>query len=509
LQYLKHSYIKIFFFNASSPSNGIPAGGTIITVIGTGFYNNSNLSCQFGSTVVLAKFISSTSISCVAPIGSSNTSVPLFVSNNAQQFITSGSYLYATAPNIISVEPSNANFGDTITITGGPYLSSSAPVCNFGSNLVVIGTYINSTTISCVVPQGAGNVALETSNNGEDYGNSIGFIFDVQEFKLDPNNGKSDGSTLITITGTGFLNSPNLTCNFGNTSSPANYVNITTITCLSPPSANGITVSVSVSNNNLVFYGALKYIYQDLVLSVLSPSNGKSLGNTSITVIGSGFISESINCQFTMNSVITSVTAVYINESVATLLTPEFSDGDTVSVNCSNNFIDYSNSLNYIYQDIHVQSISPSSGTNGGGTLITVTTDANNVVLDGSTVECRFGDGTVVVASSTTSNTIGCVTPTGFNNQQPEVFVSNNGVDWFDSGFAFPFTQGSSLPLPAIIGGAIGALVFLGLLATAITLLLKRKTKASPKSQEAELDKIYRYWEVYLLFFVIILFKKI
>jgi len=51
----------------------------------------------------------------------------------------------------------------------------------------------------------------------------------------------------------------------------------------------------------------------------------------------------------------------------------------------------------------------------------------------------------------------------------------------------------SSLPLAAIIGGAIGAAVFLGLLTTAIVLLVKRKPKETQTSKEVELDKIYRY----------------
>eukprot|EP00004_Rigifila_ramosa_P013166 TRINITY_DN289_c0_g1_i4.p1 TRINITY_DN289_c0_g1~~TRINITY_DN289_c0_g1_i4.p1 ORF type:complete len:4683 (+),score=945.47 TRINITY_DN289_c0_g1_i4:1543-14049(+) len=78
-----------------NPNKGPVFGGTVVTVSGTGYANTALLSCSFGSLIVAASFVSSTTLVCTAPSTTTATVVQLSVSLNRQQFsFTTVSYTY-------------------------------------------------------------------------------------------------------------------------------------------------------------------------------------------------------------------------------------------------------------------------------------------------------------------------------------------------------------------------------------------------------------------------------
>jgi hypothetical protein len=425
-----------------SPNNGIPAGGTVVTVTGTGFVNSANLMCQFAGTSVPATFISATSLSCVAPAGAGNATFA--VSNNAQTYVNGGSYLYQAAPTATSISPSSGNPGTVVTVTGGTYISTGTLTCKFG-NTTVAATFVSATMVTCVVPAGSGNVSVATSDNGQDYGPPTNFLFNILPSAISPTNGKSAGFTITVITGSGFVNSASLSCKFGANVVSATFINSTDIQCATPAGTNGQLVTVQVSNDGVTFLGTLNYTYQDLTLSTVNLNNGKSAGNTPLTITATSFITGNIQCRFS-GSIVASVAATFVSASSVTLSTPMgFQNGEQVTVQCTNNDADYStNNLNFRFQDIKTTQLTPTSGAKNGGTTVSLTTNNQNIVTSGGVVQCRFGAATnaaLATASSLTANSCNCATPSGLSGTTPEVYITDNGVDFFDTGFTFAFND--------------------------------------------------------------------
>eukprot|EP01127_Copromyxa_protea_P019929 TRINITY_DN6566_c0_g1_i1.p1 TRINITY_DN6566_c0_g1~~TRINITY_DN6566_c0_g1_i1.p1 ORF type:complete len:780 (+),score=135.33 TRINITY_DN6566_c0_g1_i1:51-2390(+) len=77
--YLVYRQPKISHF---LPSWGDPDGGTLITVMGSHFYNTKKIYCRFGFERVKAQWINSSAVSCVAPRMNGTSVVPLEVSQN-------------------------------------------------------------------------------------------------------------------------------------------------------------------------------------------------------------------------------------------------------------------------------------------------------------------------------------------------------------------------------------------------------------------------------------------
>jgi len=102
LQFAKNSTgpIPFYFYdqpeiNSFLPVQGRQAGGTIISIIGEGFFNHSNaiLACKFNDLGYgSANYINSTYITCVSPNCSQPIPVILQISFNNNSFITVGNY---------------------------------------------------------------------------------------------------------------------------------------------------------------------------------------------------------------------------------------------------------------------------------------------------------------------------------------------------------------------------------------------------------------------------------
>lgn len=73
------------------PTSGMVAGGTSVTVSGTGFIASNQLVCRFGTfAVVAAQFVSSTHVECPSnSVGAGDVgTVALEISNNNQDYTT-------------------------------------------------------------------------------------------------------------------------------------------------------------------------------------------------------------------------------------------------------------------------------------------------------------------------------------------------------------------------------------------------------------------------------------
>ena len=154
--------------------------------------------------------------------------------------------------------------------------------------------------VSAATPDAGGVVALEVTQNGQDFSAS-GIVFEylpvVRVTSLLPDHGPLDGGTEVIVRGENFRNSALLTCQFGGASgmtvTAARFLNSTTIVCISPPSLTAGLVALAVSNNgagpqaNFSHEPNPTFEFNELVtIESVFPPLGPSSGNIDVRVVG-------------------------------------------------------------------------------------------------------------------------------------------------------------------------------------------------------------------------------
>jgi hypothetical protein len=149
-----------------SPNSGPAAGGTTVTITGSGFTPSATV--KFGNVAAThVTYISSTKLTAVAPAQSAGThNVFVTTSAGTTSAVSGDQYTYVAAV-VTGVSPNSgpAAGGTTVTITGSGFTPSAT--VKFGNVAATHVTYVSSTKLTAVVPaQAAGthNVYVITSD---------------------------------------------------------------------------------------------------------------------------------------------------------------------------------------------------------------------------------------------------------------------------------------------------------------------------------------------------------
>jgi acid phosphatase len=159
-----------------SPASGPAAGGTTVTISGTGFASGATVS--FGSTAATnVNVVGSTTITAVTPAHNSGLVNVVVINPDGQNGASANAYTYATAtqaPTVSGVTPSSGTTagGTQVSITGTGFASGAT--VTFGgvpaSNLIVN----NSTTITATTPaHAAGGVDVTVTNTDGQSGSKV------------------------------------------------------------------------------------------------------------------------------------------------------------------------------------------------------------------------------------------------------------------------------------------------------------------------------------------------
>jgi hypothetical protein len=165
-----------------TPSSGPLAGGTSITITGTGFVSGASMT--IGGITATYSFVSSNSLTANTPSGTVGAKNVVVTNPDTQTSNTNITFTYAAAPTVTSVTP-NAGItagGTAVTIIGtgfyGGGSTSAVSAVKFGSSNAASYTVNSDTRISAVTPPGTAhtvNVVITTSggdgtlNNGYTY----------------------------------------------------------------------------------------------------------------------------------------------------------------------------------------------------------------------------------------------------------------------------------------------------------------------------------------------------
>ena len=274
-----------------APVSGPNGGGTSVTVSGTNFSGNgfSTITLGFGGTNVTTHpctgsnapcftVNSATSLTAVTPAHTPGT-VDVSVTTNAGDNSTAVTSPISAADHFVFHQPaptvtglsrtSGPSSGATPIVLRGTGFSGpgfSSTVVSFGSSTITNSpctgtlpcfTVANATTINVSTPaHAAGTVDVTVTTNATDGSTpstsaataADRYTYTVQPTvsEISPANGPKSGGTTVTVTGTGFSGATSVT--FGGAAATAmNIISDTSLTAVSPASANPGTVDVVVT----------------------------------------------------------------------------------------------------------------------------------------------------------------------------------------------------------------------------------------------------------------------
>lgn len=271
-----------------SPSSGLPAGGSSVTITGTGFTGATAV--NFGATAATSYTVdSATQITATSPTGSGTVDITVTTASGTSATSSADQFSYFAAPTVtsLSVSVGPAAGGTSVVITGTNFTNASA--VKFASNNASTYTVDSATQITATTPAGTGNVNVSVTTPSGTGTLTGGFTYGPTVSALSPSVGTPGGGTSVTITGTGFLNPS--TAKFGaTTAASTTFVSSTQLTAVSPVGSGVVDVTVTTAGGTSPTSSADQFTYQGSpTVTSTSPSSGSTLGGTSITIVGTNF----------------------------------------------------------------------------------------------------------------------------------------------------------------------------------------------------------------------------
>ncbi len=310
-----------------SPSNGEVAGGTSVTITGTGFRDVTSVSIG-GANVTSYTVVSPTQITATTGANTfGSKSVDVVTSFTSGTLPSAFVYYDPIVVSTISPISGNISGGTSVTITGTGFrdiTSVSIGGVNVTNYTVVSDTQITATTDANTY--GTKNVVVTSLYTSGTKTNAFTYYETIGVSTILPDNGSIAGGTSVTISGTGFRNI---------TSVAIGGVNVTSYTVDSDTQITAITGSiVSAGLKNVVVTstytsGTLTNGFTYFgVMTVTSLSRAESPTNGGITTVitGTNFVAgiTSVTCcgvnvtNYTVDSS-TQITAVVASNNVTGL----------------------------------------------------------------------------------------------------------------------------------------------------------------------------------------------
>lgn len=228
-----------------SPVTGPIAGGTVVTITGTGFTGATSVT--FGGTAAVFTVTNATTISATAPAHAAGTvDVLVTTPSGTSANVAADNFTYTSGPTVTSISPKGGPVegGTLVTITGSGFTGATS--VTFGGTSVT-PTVVNDTSITATSPaRSAGTVDVRvvtpigTSANtaADDFVYGGGPIIT----SISPSNGAQAGGNTVTITGTGFTGATSVT--FGSSSLTPTVSSDTSLSVVAPAGTGTVDIRV-------------------------------------------------------------------------------------------------------------------------------------------------------------------------------------------------------------------------------------------------------------------------
>jgi hypothetical protein len=361
-----------------SPDAGPTAGGTSVTVTGSGFTGTSQVWFGYGYVLAASFTVDSpTQITAVSPAQAAGTvGVRIVTPGGTSNPGSSDLFSYYSAPTISAVSPviGAVGGGTSVTITGTNLVGATA--VHFGSTSATSFTVTSATTVRAVAPGGTpGSVDVTVTTPGGTSATSPADQFSYQNAPtvtaISPGAGPTAGGTSVTITGTGFTNVAGVY--FGGVAATSFTVDSSTkITAVSPAHSAGSAGVRVIAGGTSDPVPADVFVYNAApTISAVSPAAGAVGGGTSVTITGTNLVGATAVHFGSTSATSFTVTSATTVRAVAPGGTPGSVD---VTVTTPGGTSATSPADQFSYQNAPtVTAISPGAGPTAGGTSVTIT----------------------------------------------------------------------------------------------------------------------------------------
>lgn len=418
-----------------SPTSGTTAGGTAIVITGMGF--NPGSTVTIGGVSAVVGTITTTTISATTPAGTLGAKDIVVTNTDGQGVTAAGIYTYtaplAPAPTITSVSPNSGSTvgGTPITINGTNFVTTGTTTVTIGG-ATVTGYPFNSTIMFATTPAGTSGVKdVIVTNPDHQTATGVGLFTYIAPAptidSISPNSGSTAGATASVITGTGFATGATVT--IGGVAATVGAITATTIAVTTPAGSAGAKDVVVTNSDHQSATGTGLFTYVAPVappapaptITSVSPTSGTTAGGTAIVITGTGFASGATVTIGAVSAIVGTVTSTTI-----TVTTPTGTAGakDIVVTNTDSQTATGRGLFTYVAPVAPpapaptVTSVSPTTGSTDGGTVILIT---GTGFATGATVTIGGASATV---GAITSTAIAATTPAGTAGAK-DVVVTN------------------------------------------------------------------------------------
>jgi hypothetical protein len=274
-----------------TPANGPIAGGTSVTITGTGL--TGAVAVVFGTLPVSASVIDATHVTAVAPAHAAGSlDISVITPGRVSGAVNGDRFDYVAAPTVTSVSPAAGVAGPSVTIAGTGLTTTSTVA--FGG---VPATFliVDATRVSATVPPHAGgavDITVTTAGGTSATGVADRFTYLVvpSVVSVSPANGPLAGGSTVTITGTELASASSVT--FGGVTATFVVADPTHLSATVPAHAAGaVDVVVTGSGGPSPVVAGDQFTYLALpTVTRIGPTAGPVTGGTNITITGSGFL---------------------------------------------------------------------------------------------------------------------------------------------------------------------------------------------------------------------------
>ena len=351
------------------PNAGAAAGGTRITITGSGFLGANFV--KFGGTTADSYTVVSTSeIVAYSPGGSSTVSVTVTTPYGASTTGNNDQFTYLPAPSVTLVLPPTgpASGGTQVAVVGLGF--TSVQYVLFGSTRAAF-TVEGRRNISATAPAGTGTVPVTVVTLGGTSplsgSDQFAYIPAPTITHVSQIGGPTAGGNSVTITGAAFSDATGVS--FGGISAvPYTVISGSQIIATAPAGTGTVTVTVTTPAGTSVPNDADSYTYfNQPTLTTLSESSG--VKGTAITITGTAFTG-------TTSVVFGGTAAVYsiLSDTQISATVPPGSGAVEVTVATPGGSSVPGSDSHFTYLPVPaVNELTPSSGPVAGGTSVTVT----------------------------------------------------------------------------------------------------------------------------------------
>ncbi|MFF5211569.1 IPT/TIG domain-containing protein [Streptosporangium sp. NPDC000396] len=277
-----------------SPQQGSNAGGTPVTITGSGFTGVT--SAKFGTNMATNMgVVSDTQINATTPPGQGSVNVTVSgPSGTSSQFVFY-TYVAVAAPVISSLNPNGGPVagGTPVTITGTGFTGATS--VKFGSTSAAFSV-VSSTQITATSPPspGPGPCANVTVSGPGGVSNAVPYSYSTSALtpivtSLAPDQGPVTGGNTVAVNGA-HLSLASSVLFGGVPATPISVVNDNQLLVPAPGGSGSVQVTVTTPGGTSAPNAGSVYTYVAVpIVTGLNPNQGPSAGGSRVTISGSRF----------------------------------------------------------------------------------------------------------------------------------------------------------------------------------------------------------------------------